>query len=177
MTFRKIGRLGKVGDLDVPDIPEETDVGRRRGAAIDPPALFKRPPLPSVEQEPLERAAAGAPEILSQPEAIWFMALRTAGLEPHIRMIWRGGEEVVGGAVLDIVVFRWGRRFVFRIQSYWHDPNYFPDRAIMDDVQRRELELEGWEVRDVWEWEIQLAVYGGTLEQLVWSVMAGVRGA
>lgn len=177
MSFGRIGKIGRVGDLDVPGIEEELDVGRRRGAAIEPPTLFKRPPLPSVDQDPIEKATAGAPEILTVPEAVWFMALRRAGLEPHLRMIWRGGEEVVGGAILDMVVFRWGRRFVFRVQSYWHDPAYFPERAIMDDVQRRELEADGWEVRDVWEWEIRLAVYGGTLEQLVWSVISGVRGA
>lgn len=177
MSFGKVGKLGRVRGLDVPDIEEQLDVGRARGAAIKPPALFKRPPLESVDQDPLEQAGAGAPEMLTTPEKIWFMGLRRAGLEPHLRLIWRGGQEVVGGAILDMVVFRWGRRFVFRIQSYWHDPAFFPDRAIMDDVQRRELEAEGWEVRDIWEWEIHLAVYQGTLESLVWSVVSGVRGA
>lgn len=176
MSFGRIGRIGRVRDLAVPDIDEQIDVGRRRGAAIRPPTIFKEPPISTREEDPIERAARGAPEVLSTPEAIWFNALRTAGLEPHIQIAWRGGDEVVGGARLDLVVFRWGRRFVFRIQSYWHDPNFFPERAIMDDVQRRELQLDGWEVRDVWEWEIRLAVYQGTLENLVWQVVSGVRG-
>jgi len=177
MSFGRVGKIGQLRDLDVPPIEEELDVGRARGGRIRDVTIFKEPPLRETQEDPLDRAASGAPEILSRPQAIWFMALVQAGFDPRIEVSWRGGDEVVGGARLDVVVFRWGRRFVFRVQSYWHDPNYFPERAVMDDIQRGRLEMDGWEVRDVWEWEIYLAVYQGTLDSLVWQVISGIRGA
>lgn len=175
MTFGRIPNIGRIADIGLPELEEEPPLGRRRGRRIGRPTIFKEPPVPDIQPDPLERAAAGAPEMLSLPEAIWFMALVRAGFDPAVQVSWRGGDEVVGGARLDIIIFRWGRRFVFRVQSYWHDPNYFPERAVMDDIQRRELEADGWTVRDVWGWEIQLAVYQGTLDSLVWSVISGVR--
>jgi hypothetical protein len=61
------------------------------------------------------------------------------------------GGRMPGGAVLDFVLYDMNPPIIIRVMSYWHES---PDQRLADDIQLGNLLDLGYNVEDIWEWEI-----------------------
>ncbi len=61
------------------------------------------------------------------------------------------GGRKPGGAVVDFIVALRQPPLVLRIMSYWHTS---PTSKVFDDKQAQEIEDLGYQVEDVWEYEL-----------------------
>jgi very-short-patch-repair endonuclease len=64
------------------------------------------------------------------------------------------GGRVPGGAIVDFIINLRAVPLIIRVMGYYHRD---PLQAINDDLQRNALESIGWQVRDVWDFEVNTA--------------------
>ena len=151
------GKIGSIGDLA--KIPKLSDKPPRpRTIKAEPITVRHRPIRRGSDEDKLEKAALqGVPGTL--PERIVWKWL----VDEDYRFITQGaefgGRMVIGGAVVDFVVYDIaGRPVALRVMGdYWHGPK-FPDRQARDDEHYHRLTAMGYLVVDLWEKDIYEAV-------------------
>jgi len=143
------GKIGSIGELA--KIPKLTDKPRRV-------RRIKAPLQRRSDEDKLEAAALqGVPGTL--PERIVWKWLQDHDYRFITQGAEFGGRMVIGGAVVDFVVYDIaGRAVALRVMGdYWHGPS-FPDRQARDDEHYHRLSQMGYLVIDLWEGDIYEAV-------------------
>jgi len=160
-------KISKIRDLSQP--------ARVRAPLVDGIPLRPRGGVEwGPEEDPLEKAAAqNVPGTL--PERIVWKWLEDHDYTFEAQRAEYGGRLVVGGAVVDFLVYGFGRPIALRVQgTYWHGPE-FPERQARDDEQFYRLISLGYGVADLWEHDIYQAVLDDRLtaymEDALWSAL------
>lgn len=139
----------------VRSLPGLGEVGDRKPVQVDIP-IAPRVPV-GREEDKLEKAAIQSP-VGTLPERIVWKWLVDHDYQFEYQLAELGGRDVVGGSVIDFVVYGLGKPIVIRVQGdYWHGPK-FPDRQARDDEQFYRLHARGYAVCDLWESDIYEAV-------------------
>jgi len=146
--LRKIGKIPDLSRLPEARRPiEEPLAAQPRGDVLWAP-----------KEDVLEKAAIRS-DIGTLPERIvWKWLLDQDHLFTY-QLAELGGRDVVGGAVIDFVLYSFGQKVtIIRVQGeYWHGPT-FPQRQRRDDEQYYRLHAMGYAVCDLWENDIYDAV-------------------
>jgi hypothetical protein len=139
--------------------PSSISTGDTIAATFDLPGTAKPDPL---EQYALQGVTG------SLPERIIWKWLEDSGHNYIAQEALMGGRLILGGAVVDFIVYDLARApVVLRVQGdYWHGP-LGPGKAGRDDEQSRRLTERGYIVVDLWESDIYGAARGHRLEQYV----------
>lgn len=139
---------------------------RRKGSVLLSEATHKR--LPLVGHTPEEILEQYAPEgfKLSHPEKRVFGWLVRHGIVFDWQVQLMGGR-IPGGAIVDFVVYTQFPPIILRIQSYWHEAT---STRVEDDLQRVALENMGYQVEDVWEYDLQ------TEDEVHWTLTQVIYG-
>ncbi len=161
----KIRNLGRVGKLKA--LPELGQATRVRGPLVAPIAMKVRLGLFGPRGDPLEEFAIRS-DIGTLPERIVWKWLEDGGYQYEYQLAAMGGRDVVGGAVLDFIVYDLaGRPVAIRVQGeYWHS-SAFPSRQARDDEQYYRLVAMGYAVVDLWEQRIYDAAMNKRLTQYI----------
>lgn len=155
--FDRIEGLGKIGEIaGIPSLGDMPKAPKRIKAEPIPlrPRIVDR----GTERDLLEEAALQG-VVGTLPERIVWKWL----IDRQYRFIMQrsefGGALVLGGAVVDFVVYDLaGQPVALRVQGdYWHGPK-FPDRQARDDEHYHRLTAMGYLVVDLWEHDIYNAV-------------------
>lgn len=105
----------------------------------------------------------------SEPEAIvagWL----TKNDVPFTSQEQFGGGRLPGGTVVDFIITLNPRQpKAVRVQSYWHNT---AEAKFFDDVQKAEILASGFEVYDIWEYEIRDS---NRLDTKMWEIVLGVN--
>lgn len=162
--MQKIGRLRAIGGIEK---------GQREQLPGDV-RIVARPREPGQREDVLEKAALqGLPGTL--PERIIWRWLDAKNLLYQTQAVELGGRLVVGGAVVDFLV--WGLAgpvVALRVQGeYWHGP-LKPGQQSRDDEQAGRLRTLGYLVVDLWEGEIYEAVREGRLGAYIEGKVGGM---
>ena len=150
--FGKITKIAKIADLD--EMPPAPKSVKKERIAVSPRGSVRW----GKAEDPLEKAALqGVPGTLPE-RIVWAWLIK----EDHSFTAQRaemGGRQVVGGAVVDFLVYSMAAMPVaMRVQGdYWHGPK-FPKRQARDDEQYYRLTEQGYLVVDLWEKDIYDAV-------------------
>lgn len=152
--FKAIRKVREVPSLA--DLPELGEAKARRPVQVEIPRA-PRAPVGRVEDK-LEKAAVQSP-VGTLPERIVWKWLLDHDYQFEYQLAELGGRDVVGGSVIDFVVYGVGlKRIVIRVMgTYWHGPK-FPERQARDDEQFIRLHALGYAVCDLWEHDIYDAV-------------------
>lgn len=86
----------------------------------------------------------------SKPERLIYGWLKRHNIPFKYQQPLLGGR-VPGGAVVDFILHLRAKPLIIRVMGYYH---HDPLQAINDDLQRNALESIGWEVKDVWDYEV-----------------------
>ena len=100
-----------------------------------------------------ERLMLLSPDEGSKPEKMIYGWLMREGIPFEYQVPLMGGR-VPGGAIVDFIISLREPPFVIRVMSYHHT---LPDQKTRDDLQKDALEMLGWRVEDVWEYEVTTA--------------------
>lgn len=148
-------------------VPDLSSAVRVRRPILDKIPVRPGPRFFAPKEDPLEKAALqNVPGTL--PERIVWKWLID---EDHIfeaQSIQEGGRMVIGGSVVDFLVYSMaGRPVCIRVMGdYWHGPQ-FPERQARDDEQRARLNMMGYIVCDLWEHDIYEAVLQNRLTSYI----------
>jgi G:T-mismatch repair DNA endonuclease (very short patch repair protein) len=159
--IRKIQGFGDLGKIK--GIPSIWDVPKRP-KRITAERIPLRPRIldRGAEQDKLEAAALQG-VLGTLPERIVWKWLVDHQHRFIVQQTEFGGPLVIGGAVVDFVVYDLGRPVALRVQgTYWHGPQ-FPQRQARDDEQFARLTAMGYHVVDAWEQDIYNAVLNDAL--------------
>lgn len=152
-----MGRIPEIGGFEgIPKITERV----HRLPRVKAERIVIRPrayPAESDEKKLEEAAKQGVPGTL--PERIVWKWLEDQGFRFITQGPEFGGRLVLGGAVVDFIVYDIaGRTVALRVMGdYWHGPT-FPGRQARDDEQHDRLLEMGYLVVDLWESDIYKAV-------------------
>jgi very-short-patch-repair endonuclease len=104
----------------------------------------------------------------SLPERIVWRWLEDERLLYQAQKAEMGGRTVIGGAVVDFIVYGFmGKPVILRVQGgYWHGPA-FSDRSTSDDEQAGRLRSLGYHVVDLWEQDIYDAALNNRLGDFI----------
>jgi len=102
-----------------------------------------------TRDEELMLATAGI-ERMSMPERRIYGWLVRHKIEFESQVPLMGGRRP-GGAVVDFIIYTRVPPIVLRVQSYWHTD---PAAKSFDDYQKQAIEDLGYQVVDVWEYEL-----------------------
>lgn len=135
IELKKSVRLGRVHPIRF-----ETPIIHRRGPRHD-----------DYSVDALEGRAVSKEEVTGTlPERITYKELQTRRIPFDFQSSFFGGRLELGGMVADFVLL--DRPLIIRIQGeYWHSP--LPTQR-RDAVQRGVLESMGFQVEDLWDYEI-----------------------
>jgi len=135
IELKKSVRLGRVHPIRF-----ETPIIHRRGPRHD-----------DYSADALEGRAVSKEEVTGTlPERITYKELQTRRIPFDFQSSFFGGRLELGGMVADFVLL--DRPLIIRIQGeYWHSP--LPTQR-RDAVQRGVLESMGFQVEDLWDYEI-----------------------
>lgn len=107
-----------------------------------------------------------APERASDPEKMIYGWLVLHDFPFQFQVSLMGGF-VPGGAVVDFILQVRGGPTIIRVMGYWHKSIA---QKYNDDLQRQSLEELGYEVVDVWDYEVN------TPEKVHWTMMGLLFG-
>ena len=114
-----------------------------------------------------ERAVRAAPEEATLPEALVYGWLTRQDIPFEFQVSVMGGRAP-GGAIVDFIIHLRMPPLVLRIQGYyWHT---LPGQIVSDDLQRDALEMYGYQVEDVWDFDV------GTADKCHWTMLGLLYG-
>ena len=154
--------LGNRGKLRLPTWAERKDdvlkVGTRTLPRLNSPKVAKGEPfatgvqqIKKVGETPEEKLMALAPEEASTPEKMIFGWLTFR----EIPFVFQGalmGGRTPGGAVVDFMLTDREPQLVLRVMGYWHEMIL---QKVHDDAQLAALEYLGYDVEDIWDYEVK----------------------
>jgi G:T-mismatch repair DNA endonuclease (very short patch repair protein) len=128
-------------------------------------ALFRKQKYGESEQEAL---MALAPEDASTPEKMVYGWLVRQDIPFGFQVEVEGGR-VPGGAVIDFVIYLREPELAIRVMGYWHEMLI---QKVRDDLQLDSLIQLGYEVVDIWDYEVNTV---DKLERKMMEVLYGIK--
>lgn len=115
------------------------------------PILHRGPSRPSIGPTEIEMRAIPIEEVYgSLPERILYKEFQRRRVTFSYQSSMLGGRLELGGMVADFILYDYGA--VVRVQgTYWHTG---AEPEARDAQQKAILENRGWDVWDIWDWEV-----------------------